>query len=170
MARDFMSWENFVESKSNNPMYKPPQGEGANPYMPMGKHDGRIRVAKDTEKKEPLASLGGSNVTPADSSLGMPGGKGGVGITETKKGTKAPYPGGKVDGRIRVVKDEEGGKEWGDLRTPGIDPSTSSLGKAPEVGVGTTTEDKEKSQKDFIEKTKDLSTADFIEFVLKKKG
>lgn len=153
---NFITWEDFVEAKSNNPSYRPPQGKGANPYMPMGKHDGKIRVAKDSEKKKALGELGGSNVEPSHSSLGMPGGKGGVGVTEAKKGSKVPYPGGKVDGRIRVSKEKEKGKKWGDLKTPGIEPSTSSLGKEPEKGVGTTTEE-------------NLSTADFIEFVLKKK-
>lgn len=165
------SWKDFLEAKKDSfdPRYRPPQGKGANPYMPAGKDHGKLRVAKDSEKKEPLGELDPSGVLkPSDTTLGMPGGQGGVGITEAKKGPKSPYPGGKTDGRIRKTKDEKEDKEWGRLRAPGMEPSVSSLGKEPEKGVGTTTEDKLSSEK-FLDDTKDLSTAEFVEFVLKKK-
>lgn len=145
-------WLQFVEEK--NEMVRPEQGKGANPYLPLGKQNVGVRVAKDSEKKEPFGDMGGSNVRPEDSSLGEKGGKGGVPITEDKM--KSAYPNGKADGRIRVTKDKEKGKNFADLKTPGMEPSTSSLGEKPGKGVGTTNES-------------ELSTDDYIQFVLKKK-
>lgn len=142
----------------------PRQGKGANPYMNQ-KPDGKLRVAKDDGKDKSLGELGGSNIKPSDSSLGLAGGEGGVSTTNE---AKSPYPKGKADGRIRKVKDKEKSSEWGNMRTPGIDPSTSSLGKEPEKGVGTTTENQSNTEK-FLDETKDMSMIEFMDFMVKKK-